>query len=115
MSLVWFWKQWYVADEKHGSDQHGIFHCEKCEYSADDKSILNKHMMGHTGRIICTCNPCEFEATRESIVENHQERKHKKVVDAHLPQKCKDCERFFSKWILTGTSLLLSRIQICMQ
>ena len=62
----------------HESTQHGVVHCNKCEYGALDKSILENHMGNHTGRINFICGQCEFESTRKAILNDHSASRHKK-------------------------------------
>ena len=78
----------------HGTLFHGIVHCDKCEYSADDLTILKKHLMTHTGRFPYICANCGFEATKESILEFHKETKHRKNDDQPIA-KCEDYGKSF--------------------
>ena len=34
--------------EEHEEAKHGIVKCDKCQYSALDKEIMNNHMKTHT-------------------------------------------------------------------
>ena len=54
--------------EVHGEEIHGFVYCQKCEYTAEDKSIMKQHMKRHTGDIPFVCNVCEFEATKQSVL-----------------------------------------------
>ena len=79
---------------EHGSKSHGIIHCDKCDYSADDSTIMKKHMMKHTGKFNSICSICGFEATREALLEDHKEVKHKKNNDKLLTI-CEGCDKSF--------------------
>ena len=41
--------------KEHEIEEHGMIHCNKCDYSALDKDILKLHMTKHTGRILFQC------------------------------------------------------------
>ena len=69
--------------DDHCVVQHGIMVCEKCEYRAEDKGIMESHMKYHTGKTVHTCFICEFEATRQSILEDH------------MDHQCEHCEQTF--------------------
>ena len=83
--------------KKHEIEEHGMIHCNKCDYSALDKDILKLHMTKHTGRILFQCGKCEFEATRQSLLDDHKETKHPEiqlpVIDTK--RRCEKCEKEF--------------------
>ena len=73
----------------HSSKNHGFIHCDKCEYIAEESTIMKKHMLKHTGSFNFTSTICEFEATKESLLEEHYERKHKKNKEVSF--QCEVC------------------------
>jgi hypothetical protein len=84
------------AIDEHGKDQHGVFKCEKCDYTAEDNAIMKKHMGTHTGRNILPCGVCEFETTRRATLDDHLNAKH--GLNQSLDQEqhnCNKCEKTF--------------------
>ena len=86
--------------DDHCVVQHGIMVCEKCEYRAEDKGIMESHMKYHTGKTVHTCFIYEFEATRQSILEDHMEMKPQQKnpwwYEAELKNhQCEHCEQTF--------------------
>ena len=87
------------AIKKHTAQEHGRVYCDRCDYGALDKSILDEHKMQHTSRNNFICGKCEFEATRQEIMENHKYSKHPVINDDKAPtskQKCSKCEVEFT-------------------
>jgi hypothetical protein len=70
--------------------------CEKCEYKAEDRGIMRKHLETHTGRNILPCGICEFESRKKSTLDKHINLKHgKKSVTDNNSYTCRKCERDF--------------------
>ena len=91
-------KTYNLGDLKeHEVQEHGLIHCDKCDYSALDKDILKQHITKHTGRIIFQCGKCEFEATRQSLLVDHKETKHPEIQSPEIDTKrrCEKCEKDF--------------------
>ena len=87
--------------DEHCVQEHGFINCEKCDYTAEDKDLMKKHMTKHTGGRIFTCNYCVFEATKQSILEDHMETKHAKKEpwwqeDEPQTYQCDACETTFN-------------------
>ena len=81
--------------DEHGVKNHGFVNCDKCDFSAEDRNILEIHMRKHTGGQIYTCFICEFEATRQCMLDDHIESKHgnNKPWWNEVEQTCHFCER----------------------
>ena len=56
--------------------EHGILVCQKCDYRAEDRSLMRKHMETHTGTSLLPCRICEFETTKKATLDEHIEIKH---------------------------------------
>ena len=92
---------------------HGFLNCERCQFTAEDKQIMKKHMTKHTGGIIYTCYVCEFESTRQAMLDDHKETKQTNNNPwwyEHQPTQhhCEYCEKTFK-------NLFVKRYHNCTQ
>ena len=55
--------------DAHGLIEHGILKCERCDYRAEDRDIMRKHMETHSGQYILPCGICEFETTKKATLD----------------------------------------------
>ena len=77
----------------HEVEMHGMLNCDRCDYSALDKDLMNKHMATHTGRILFQCGKCEFETTRQAMLDEHHNSRHTTAPKLSGPrQRCEKCE-----------------------
>ena len=58
--------------DAHGLNEHGILVCQMCDYTAEDRDIMRKHMETHTGRSILPCRICEFEARKKATLDEYK-------------------------------------------
>ena len=73
------------------------FQCDQCEYVARRSCHLNQHMHCHTGKKPFKCDACDFATAWRFNLIHHKRRKHSKMEDRKLSNKCTDvCGSEFS-------------------
>ena len=85
--------------DTHGLIDHGILTCGRCDYRAEDRQIMRKHMETHTGRNILPCGICEFETRKKATLDKHMNSKHSQIPKSTGPDgtelNCGKCEKKF--------------------
>ena len=85
----------------HEVDKHGMINCEKCDYSALEESIMEKHKKQHTGGFLLQCGQCEFEARKQATLEAHHESKHLTTQETKaVKYRCEKCEIDFDDFFI---------------
>ena len=87
--------------DAHGILVHGILACDKCEYQAEDRDLMRRHMETHTGRNILPCGICEFESTKKATLNEHVKSKHnpKKSFDNKV-YDCRKCKKQYIRMFI---------------
>ncbi|CAL8110855.1 unnamed protein product [Orchesella dallaii] len=65
----------------HMSHHKQQVQCSQCGIWLADKSVLNRHMRGHTGVRPFSCKFCNETFTRQDIAKKHTQRKHKEMLN----------------------------------
>lgn len=80
----------YFSDEAY-MPLSGMFPCHFCNKAFTFKSVLDRHMLIHTGERPYRCPLCPASFTQQSTLDEHRRRKHKEQSDL----QCKICGEKF--------------------